>query len=175
MARFILLILIVFPLLILASEQSPYSGEERRDIKSLSDRDIQLLRSGAGMGLAKLAELNHYPGPRHVLELADELALSEEQRQATQSLYEKVKHDAIALGEKIIEAESELDQAFAGADVTAGTLESRLLEIGELRAQLRLVHLGAHLRQKDNLSVEQIRKYDRLRGYGGPHEHHHDH
>ena len=34
------------------------------------------------MGLALAAELNGYPGPSHVLELADKLELSAEQRAA---------------------------------------------------------------------------------------------
>jgi len=39
------------------------------------------------MGLAKAAELNHYPGPRHVLDLASELKLSEEQRLRIEQIY----------------------------------------------------------------------------------------
>ena len=34
------------------------------------------LRAGRGMGLALAAELNGYPGPAHVLELADKLDLA---------------------------------------------------------------------------------------------------
>jgi hypothetical protein len=52
---------------------SPYTGQERREIKALSNEEIDRYLSGDGMGLAKAAELNHYPGPRHVLELADQL------------------------------------------------------------------------------------------------------
>ena len=35
------------------------------------------------MGLAKAAELNHYPGPAHVLTLATELALTPDQKART--------------------------------------------------------------------------------------------
>ena len=59
---------------------SPYSGLETRAIKALSDSQIADLKAGRGMGLALAAELNGYPGPMHVLELADELVLSVEQR-----------------------------------------------------------------------------------------------
>ena len=38
----------------------------------------------ASMGLALAGELNGYPGPKHVLELAAELDLSEDQRRAVQ-------------------------------------------------------------------------------------------
>ena len=49
---------------------SPYVGLEAREIKALSEEQRQELLDGHGMGLALAAELNHYPGPKHVLELA---------------------------------------------------------------------------------------------------------
>jgi hypothetical protein len=42
-----------------------------------------------------------------------------------------------------------------------------------LRAQLRFVHLEAHLRQKQILSQHQVAQYVRLRGYDGSHDGHH--
>jgi hypothetical protein len=66
-----------------AEPLSPYSGEERREIKALSKEEVNGYLSGDGMGFAKVAELNHHPGPRHVLELADQLQLSDEQRRRT--------------------------------------------------------------------------------------------
>jgi hypothetical protein len=56
--------------------RQPYAGLEARSIKTLSDQQIGDLRAGRGMGLALAAELNGYPGPMHVLELADALGLS---------------------------------------------------------------------------------------------------
>ena len=38
------------------------------------------------MGLALAAELNGYPGPRHVLDLADQLGLTPEQQVEAQRL-----------------------------------------------------------------------------------------
>jgi hypothetical protein len=79
----------------------------------------------------------------------------------------------------IIEAESELDRRFELGSITAESLESALREIGRLRAELRYVHLRAHLRQRKLLSAEQVREYDALRGYGeasddhGKHQHSH--
>lgn len=69
----------------LAAAQSPYAGEELRSIKSMSPQKIESLLSGRGMGFAKLAELNHYPGPKHVLELADDLDLTPSQVSETKS------------------------------------------------------------------------------------------
>src|SRR5712691_2371518 len=68
------------------AQTSPYAGEQQRSIKALSERDIAELQSGHGMGLAKSAELNGYPGPAHVLELAAPLELTAEQQAATKEL-----------------------------------------------------------------------------------------
>jgi hypothetical protein len=46
---------------------SPYAGQQTRAIKALAPEDLAALRNGEGMGMAKAAELNGYPGPAHVL------------------------------------------------------------------------------------------------------------
>ncbi len=156
----------------LASAQSPYAGEELRSLKSLSPKEVESLRAGRGMGFAKLAELNHYPGPKHVLELADKLDLTPSQRARTESLFEEMRHNAVALGKKLLEAELELDEEFQQETIMADALKNALLGIGKIRAQLRYVHLEAHLRQRSLLTAEQIARYDELRGYrGAAHDH----
>ena len=175
MNKFAFLIFIVIPFTVFAAGQSPYAGEEQRSIKSLSAREITSLRNGEGMGFAKLAELNHFPGPKHVLELSTELDLSPSQLAATEALFEKMQHDAIALGEELILAEMRLDQAFEKASIDQQKLEVALLEIGRIRAQLRYVHLESHLQQKQLLSPDQRQKYDTLRGYKGTNHGHHGH
>src|SRR6187431_528451 len=59
-----------------AFARTPYAGIQARPVKALSDKDIADLKAGRGMGLALPAELNGYPGPLHVLELATPLGLS---------------------------------------------------------------------------------------------------
>ena len=49
-----------------AEISSPYAGQETREIKALSRDEINGYLSGDGMAFAKAAELNHYPGPKHV-------------------------------------------------------------------------------------------------------------
>jgi len=49
-------------------------------MRTLYRDDIAALLKGEGIGMAKTAELNGYPGPAHVLALAKELKLSNEQR-----------------------------------------------------------------------------------------------
>ena len=92
---------------------SPYVGDAERAIKALSEEETVGLREGRGLGFAGAAELNGYPGPLHVLELADSLHLSPEQRAETQRLYDVMLTDARALGPEVIEMERRLDALFA--------------------------------------------------------------
>jgi hypothetical protein len=145
---------------------SPYAGDAGRAIKALSEDEVRDYLAGAGMGLAKAAELNRYPGPRHVLELADRLALSPEQRERTERLFASMRAEAVRLGEEIVAQERELDARFAAGAVSAAELDRRTAALGSLQGRLRATHLRAHLAQRDILSAEQRRQYVALRGYG---------
>jgi Spy/CpxP family protein refolding chaperone len=148
---------------------SPYAGQQQRPIKALSEEDMRDLEEARGMGLAKAAELNSYPGPVHVLQLAKEIELSASQRAATEALYADMRGKAQALGRRIIEAERALDQAFAAGRIEPATLRAQVDTIAMLQGELRAVHLGTHLAQRALLTPEQVARYDRLRGYGsGP-------
>src|SRR6266404_9940867 len=105
------------------SAQTPYAGMQTRSIKALSDREIADLEAGRGMGLALAAELNGYPGPSHVLELADKLELSTDQHAGMQRLFDSMKAEAMPLGSKLIEQEAELDRQFASRTVTPESLK----------------------------------------------------
>src|SRR5438309_7495936 len=93
-----------------ANAQTPYAGMQTRPIKALSEQQVADLGAGRGMGLALAAELNGYPGPSHVLELADKLDLSAAQRASVQKLFDSMKAEAVPLGAKLIEQEADLDQ-----------------------------------------------------------------
>lgn len=146
--------------------QSPYGGQESRAIKALSPQEVSDYLSGKGMGLAKAAELNGYPGPVHVLELAVQLELTAEQRAKSEALFQRTRSSAIALGKELVKEERALDELFASRSIDAPALASSLARIGKLQSQLRQVHLGAHLEQAALLSPEQIARYSQLRGYG---------
>ncbi|MCP5091703.1 MAG: hypothetical protein GY949_12345 [Gammaproteobacteria bacterium] len=165
MKRLVLPVLALISGASLATDQSPYAGEELRSLKSLSLQEIESLRSGQGMGFAKLAELNHYPGPKHVLELANDLDLTPNQVAETELLFQEMKRNAVDLGEELLEAEMGLDHDFERGTISPESLKSALLKIGRIRAQLRFVHLEAHLRQQRLLTPEQIAKYDEIREY----------
>jgi len=148
-----------------ANAQSPYVGEEARDIKSLSTQEVSDYLAGKGMGLAKAAELNGYPGPAHVIELAGPLALTAEQRAGTQSIFERMQARAIPLGRNLVEEERSLDRLFASRGIDEAKLAASLARIGALSAQVREAHLQAHLEQAALLTPGQIAKYNELRGY----------
>src|SRR5947209_3778458 len=124
-----------------AVAQTPYAGMQTRSIKALSDQQIADLKAGRGMGLALAAELNGYPGPLHLLELADSLGLSAEQRSAIAALFSSMKAEAVPLGEKLLERETALDRTFADHTITEATLISSTQAIGETQAALRAAHL----------------------------------
>ncbi|MGE0332462.1 MAG: Spy/CpxP family protein refolding chaperone [Ramlibacter sp.] len=146
---------------------TPYAGQQARGIKALSPQEEQDLMEGKGMGLAKAAELNGYPGPMHVLELAQPLKLSDAQRDSTMRLMQTHKDEARALGRQLVEAERELDQAFAARRIDAASLTARLQRISALQAAIRDAHLQTHLKQTALLTPAQISQYNQLRGYGG--------
>jgi Spy/CpxP family protein refolding chaperone len=151
-----------------AQSQSPYAGFEKRAIKALSDQQISDLRAGLGMSLALAAELNGYPGPRHTLELASELNLSDEQRTRVKELFAAMTAESIPVGEKLIAQETELDRQFAGRTVTAESLSAATDAIGRTQAALRATHLKYHLLTLQVLTPAQVERYGHLRGYGSP-------
>lgn len=141
-----------------------------REVKALSPDEIAELESGQGMGFALAAELNGYPGPRHVLELRHELELTEEQESATQRIFDAMQADAREQGSELIALERELDRAFRSGTVDARSMDDLLSQIGRVRARLRGTHLRAHLELVEHLSPHQIHRYGELRGYGNaPH------
>lgn len=144
---------------------SAYAGEEARAIKSLSAEDIAELRRGGGWGLAKAAELNGVPGPAHLLEHADEIALTTEQVTAIEAIFENMQMLAIAEGERLIARETALDAAFRAGTVSDDALRRMLGEIEASRSALRYIHLSAHLTTPPLLSEAQIARYNALRGY----------
>ncbi len=162
----------------LALAQSPYAGEEQRPIKSMSPERIEGLEAGRGLGYARAAELNGYPGPMHVLELAEDLDLDTDQVRRTEALFETMRESAGELGRDLVAVEAELEQAFSEETITRERLVELVTRSANIEGRIRLVHLQAHLAQVDLLDDDQVAEYMRLRGYqedagGRRHQHHH--
>ena len=148
-----------------AQSQQPYAGFEARSIKALSQQQIADLRAGRGMSLALAAEVNGYPGPIHVLEFADSLDLSDQQRAKMQELITAMKAEAIPLGEQLIAQEADLDKQFANKTITPASLAVSTSAIGATHAALRRAHLKYHLFTVEVLTPAQVQRYAELRGY----------
>lgn len=156
--------------------QTPYAGMQARPIKALSEQQVSDLGAGRGMGLALAAELNGYPGPSHVLELADKLQLGADQRDRIRALFDSMKAEALPLGSKLIAQETELDRLFASRAITPDKLKASTAAIAVTQGALRETHLKYHLSTADILSTGQMQTYAELRGYVGdghqmPHHH----
>lgn len=149
-----------------ATTDQPYAGLEGRDIAGLSPADIDDLLAGRGWGFALPAELNGYPGPAHVLEAADELALTPEQRAAIEEIFDRMNAEARALGADYVAAEAALSAAFADGSIDAEALTALTADAARIEAALRATHLAAHLEVTPLLTRHQIMTYNRLRGYG---------
>jgi hypothetical protein len=139
-------------------------------VRGLSREEVEDLREGRGMGLARAAELNDYPGPLHLLDAADTgaLALTAAQREAVERLFAQMSEAARRLGAEILIAEAELEADFRRHQVGPGRLDARLGRLASLRAELRGVHLQAHVGTRALLTEAQLARYREIRGYAKP-------
>lgn len=148
-----------------SGQQSPYVEQLSSPVRGLSPQEVEDLANGRGAGYARMAELNGYPGPRHVLDLKQELNLSTEQEAAIQAEFEQMQAEAKQVGQRILEQEQQLGVRFANRSITSTSLQEQTQELADLYGQLRAVHLNAHLQITPLLSSAQIAQYNKLRGY----------
>ena len=140
---------------------------ETREIKSLSETDIEELRRGGGWGAGALG--GNSTGSRGRLiswSLATKSASREKQVTAIEAIFEEMQAEARRLGEQLIGAEMAIEDAFRNDDLDEDTLRELIENAETVRAELRFVHLSRHLSTPPLLTEEQIATYNRLRGYG---------
>lgn len=135
----------------------------RTQAQSLIPPDREGLLKGQGMDLAAIAESNNWPGPKHVLALKTELGLTREQVKRTEAVEKVVASAAGAKGEEIVQAEEELAAMFQSGSANEKAVRLKVEEIGKARAELRFIHLQAHLRMKQILTPDQIKQYMELK------------
>jgi Spy/CpxP family protein refolding chaperone len=146
---------------------APYAGEQSRTVKALSAGEIAAYIDGAGMGFAKAAELNGYPGPLHSLENAAALKLSPAQVESMRSLLDSHKKDVRDLGAQVVALERDLDALFREHAATPAAIDAKTALIASAQARVRAAHLRAHLQATALLTPEQVARYQELRGYSG--------
>jgi hypothetical protein len=159
---------------------SPYIAQLNSPVRGLSPQEVDDLLNGRGAGYARTAELNNYPGPRHVLDMQQELNLSAEQIMQIEAVFRQMQAEAQQLGQEIVERETQFSQGFAHQTITEAELQAQTGELAQLYGHLRATHLQAHLQITPLLSAQQIARYNTLRGYTdapeqltpGTHQHH---
>lgn len=147
------------------SQHTPYAGQQSRAVSSLSEQEMQGFLNGRGMGLARAAEFNGYPGPMHVLELESKLGLTADQRDAVEQAFDRMRSKARDLGVRYVAAERAVDQAFQSGAADPALIAERVAEAYRLLGEVRLAHLAAHLEITPLFSDEQRKLYAQLRGY----------
>jgi len=153
---------------VVADNVSPYRGQIGTEIRGLSNQEVADLREGRGMGRARAAELNGYPGPRHVLDAAQagQLALTPEHARTAQKIFDGMAREAQRVGDQILREEQRLEGEFRAGRITKADLRARTIRLGALEGELRAVHLRAHIEMRAALSESEIQQYNVLRGYG---------
>ncbi|MCP1198624.1 Spy/CpxP family protein refolding chaperone [Notoacmeibacter sp. MSK16QG-6] len=152
--------------------QQPYADLQNREIKALSPERQDDLIAGRGAGFALAAELNGLPGPRHVLDMADEIDLKDDQRAEIQAIFDDMNTNAKVLGAELIAAEAKLDALFASGEATPDQVRTLTMDVAEIEAKLRATHLNAHLTTSPVLTQHQRMLYAQARGYGDGHAGH---
>ena len=157
--------------------RSPYAAIPGTAASGLLPEEVEGLTKGQGMALALAAEVNGYPGPRHVLDAAaaGQLDLRPEQREAFHRLYDRMLAEAKGKGEDILRLEEQLAMLFRHGHIDEASLRDLLDQIGRLRADLRFIHLRTHLEAKALLTPEQIARYRAVRGYDAGGDQHRSH
>jgi len=134
------------------------------------EQERAAIERGEGFGMALPADRSGYPGPKHILELKDELKLTAGQQAAVEKLFAHMKEKAIARGKEVLSAEARLEKMFADRRPEA-ELREESFRVASLRAELRWVHLEAHLAARKLLTPEQLSTYHHLRWGNTDHTH----
>ena len=147
---------------------------EARPMFSSAER-AQGLAEGRGMGLATPAENNGYPGPRHVLDAADKLGLSPEQKAETQRLVDAMRAEAIPAAKRLLADEAALDQLFIDKKADLASITAASDRAAQSESIVRVIHLKYHLSMVKVLRPDQIAAYAKMgshpEGAGGAQDH----
>lgn len=147
------------------TERSPYVAQLESSVRGLSSQEVDDLLNGRGAGYARTAELNSYPGPRHVLDLRQDLHLTTAQTEQIEAVFVQMQTEAKQVGQEILQREAQFSADFANRTISEDDIKAQTETLGQLYGRLRAVHLQAHLQITPLLSPQQISQYNALRGY----------
>jgi Spy/CpxP family protein refolding chaperone len=144
-----------------AHQTHPANADMQHHHSCLEEERTSIER-GEGFGMAMPADHAGYPGPRHVLDMAADLHLTADQRAGMEKIFGAMKEKALARGKELFEAQARLEQMFRDGR-TEADLREQAFRVDSIHAELRWVHLSAHLAAQKILTPEQIAKYQQLR------------
>ena len=119
--------------------------------------------SGRGFGLAFAADQHGYPGPMHALELKDRLRLTGGQEQAMDRLMDAMFAESRPAAARLLATEQRLRAVFAAGAANEAAVRAAVTDVERTGADVRLIHLLAHLKTRDLLSAEQRHLYHAAR------------
>jgi Spy/CpxP family protein refolding chaperone len=123
----------------------------------------QVVGDGRGFGLAFAADQHGYPGPMHVLELKDRLRLTGDQERAMHRLMDAMFAQSRPAAGQLLAAEQRLRALFAAGAANETAVHAAVVDVERARTEVRMIHLLAHLKTREILSVEQRRLYQAAR------------
>lgn len=129
----------------------------------LDPGELAAIRDARGHGMAAAAEAHALPGPRHALDLADELGLDDDQRSTLDRLMTEMRAGALSAGDEVLRAERALDVELAASRPDPERVETLSVAAGEARGRLRAVHLKIHIAAGHVLTPAQRARYVALR------------
>ena len=119
----------------------------------------QVVAEGRGFGMAFAADQNGYPGPMHILELRERLALTPEQVAKAEAMMRAMFDESRPKSARLLSAEARLRRLFADGAANEAAVRTAVAEVERARSDVRLVHLLTHLRARDLLTEHQRRLY----------------
>jgi Spy/CpxP family protein refolding chaperone len=142
--------------------ESQQAASQMQHHHSCLEEERASIGRGEGFGMGMPADHAGYPGPRHVLDMAAELQLTDAQRTSMEKAFATMREKALVRGKELFEAQARLEQMFRDARPEAD-LREQAFRIDSIHAELRWIHLSAHLAAQKILTAEQIATYTRLR------------
>jgi Spy/CpxP family protein refolding chaperone len=134
--------------------------------QACADEFDAVVRDGRGFGMAFAADRQGYPGPMHVLELKDRLGLDAVQEARVRALVHAMFSESRPKGARLLDAEARLRALFAAGTAGEAAVRAAVAEVERARADIRLVHLLAHLETRELLTESQRRAYQEVRWPG---------
>ena len=136
-------------------------SEEESNLEdtSLTKEEVNAYLTGRSLNLDRVAEINHFPNPKKVIEIKSLLNLNRAQNNRTTISYKLMRKYAIKTGRKIVRKENQLNNLFQQTTVDLSAVKKLVNEIAVLKGELRFIHLRARVNQKSYLTNEQISTY----------------